>query len=220
MYDEHDNRKGCEAGCPEVFGFATSLLGSPILFVGQSSHRQYPTKISVNRCNDHPLGKSQAIEIGTIKPSAVQLDTLQGHLIWDVTIVSQKHKHGKGRERIVQHVQQLRKCQTTTEKAGMSMQHVAPPQHNTFVHEVTHDCSDASICLSAMAQKQVGQEAELRDCNIACLDCAASLFASDAHSDMCTLNHRNIIGTVTDGQRDGTVARIADQLHQFSLLQG
>jgi len=62
--------------------------------------------------------------------------------------------------------------------------------------------AQSGITPSAMDQQQLLQEPELRNGNIGAPSSLKTFNTRDTNTDMCRLDHADIIGTVPDGQKD------------------
>lgn len=69
-----------------------------------------------------------------------------------------------------------------------------------------------------MHQHEPCQEAELTNRIIRAHDGLTTLFTSNTNTNVCFLNHSNIVGTVTDTKRHD-VQPMLDHLHHRSLLR-
>lgn len=69
-----------------------------------------------------------------------------------------------------------------------------------------------------MDKEQLAEEAELGDRDVGATRGLETLDAADTDADVCRLDHRDIVGSVTDGEKDGPLLVLLDQLDHHGLL--
>mmetsp|Transcript_76774 Transcript_76774/g.183923 ORF Transcript_76774/g.183923 Transcript_76774/m.183923 type:complete len:265 (-) Transcript_76774:1774-2568(-) len=99
----------------------------------------------------------------------------------------------------------------------MGPNEITPGQRGVLVEVVAQEGGDAAIGPTPVAQQQGHQEPKLRDGDVARLDSLGSLLAADADAQVCPRDHRHVVGTVTDGKRDGP-AVLPHLLYDLALL--
>mmetsp|Transcript_30490 Transcript_30490/g.80868 ORF Transcript_30490/g.80868 Transcript_30490/m.80868 type:complete len:654 (+) Transcript_30490:901-2862(+) len=98
-------------------------------------------------------------------------------------------------------------------------EHVADRERDVLVEEVADEHAHSSIGTPSVAQQEGHEEPELRDSDVAGLHGLVALLPADAYADVCALNHGDIVGSITDGQRDTPQVLGLDELHQLPLLR-
>lgn len=69
-----------------------------------------------------------------------------------------------------------------------------------------------------MHQKQLAQIPELTNCNIGTSCSLQAFHTTDANTDVSSLDHRNIVGSVANSEQNGLLLVLLDQFHDQSFL--
>lgn len=88
-----------------------------------------------------------------------------------------------------------------------------------LVIEVEDDFRDALVGPGTVHQKELSKVSELRDCNVGG-SCSLKTFdTGDTNTDMCSLNHGDIVRTVADSKKDSLQVSL-DKLYDKCFLKG
>lgn len=100
-------------------------------------------------------------------------------------------------------------------KAYPELSHV---QRNVLVERVENDSTDTRVTPCAVDQQKLSEESELGDRNVGGSSSLKTFHTANTNTDMGGLNHRHIVGTITNGEKQGLEVTL-DKLDDQSLLQ-
>lgn len=91
-------------------------------------------------------------------------------------------------------------------------------EHHVLVEVEEDEEGVLAVAFAAEKEEEAFEETELGDGVIACAGGLRALLAEDTDSDVRTRDHIDVVGPVSDRQRDHTWLRLAHKLHDFLLL--
>ena len=86
-------------------------------------------------------------------------------------------------------------------RAGITYPELCHVKCNILVKRVQNHLRDALITPSTMHQEQLSQIAKLPNSNVGAACCLQALHTTDANSNVGSLNHGDVVGTVTNSKQ-------------------
>mmetsp|Transcript_48240 Transcript_48240/g.103333 ORF Transcript_48240/g.103333 Transcript_48240/m.103333 type:complete len:239 (+) Transcript_48240:709-1425(+) len=169
----------------------------------------------------HPRPKHTPIEKLPFGSDSIEFRVRARHFIRDVVIKTKYEEYvPRGKEGVVGDGKIFREGDVSVEVVPMHPHEVGHEEDNVLVEVVAEKYRDASVGASAMAQQKRDEEAELRNSNITDLHCCSTLLPSNSYADMASQEHGDIVGSISDCERDPVLVSRSNQLHELKLLHG
>jgi hypothetical protein len=166
------------------------------------------------------------VEISALNTELIDLGIqLMDIHILDIDIV---HGEEQNRQRRVQQIEQLDGSLgvvlLSTEPTVEVEPELTHRLQDVLVEHVADEVAHTDVVVSSMREQQDRQVSELCDGVVGRIDCLHTLLAADANADVGFLDHRHVVGAVSNGERADRHAvlvhghTLLDELHHFSLL--
>eukprot|EP01137_Pigoraptor_chileana_P033307 Opistho-2@23993 len=166
-----------------------------------------------------PAPKHARVEPRICLSNRVELGYFHEHFCADIAI---KHADGKRRKDGEQHIVECEEPLVEQDLPRESVRHGKPKldkiKGDVLVKAEQNDFAQSRIRPRAMDEKKSLEEAKLRNRIVRRPRRLQSLLSTDPHSDMCSLNHTDVIGAVANSECDRPRV-IAHQPHNLRLLQ-